>query len=92
MVGRNQEGNHRILALAKKKDILLKVQDCGSPVTLLQGEAGAEEISLANAITARYSDAQGAEVAVHYGTSYATLGEAMLVSSSDKDELTRLPI
>jgi len=92
VVGRNQEENQRILALAKEGDVLFEVQDWGSPVTLLRGEAGAEEISLTAAITARYSDAQGAEVAVHYGTNYTTLSETMLVSPSGKDELTRLRI
>jgi len=39
-----------------------------------------------------YKLAQGAEVAVHYRTNYTTLSEAMLVSPSGKDELTRLRI
>jgi hypothetical protein len=92
VVGRDQEENRRVLALAKEGDILFEVQGWGSPITLLRGEAGVEEISLAAAITARYSDAQGAEVAVHCGTNYATLSEAMLVSPLAEDELTRLRI
>jgi tRNA-specific 2-thiouridylase len=57
VVGRDQEENHRILALAKEGDILFEVQGWGSPITLLRGQANEKEIHLAAAITVRYSDA-----------------------------------
>jgi len=92
VVGRDEEENHRLQLLARQGDFLLEVKSCGSPVTLLRGEVGEAEIHLAAAITARYSDAEDDRVEVHYGTNYAALSEAILVSPLCEDELTRLRI
>lgn len=93
VVGRDEEENRRLQLLARQSDFLFEVRSCGSPVTLLRGEAGGAEIHLAAAITARYSDAEDDRVKVHYGTDYAVLNEAILVSPlNDEDELTRLRI
>jgi len=92
VVGRNEGENRRLQILARQGDSFFEVRGCGSPVTLLRGEADQEEIHLAAAITARYSDAQGDEVEVHYGTDYATLSEAILVTPAGEGELTRLRI
>jgi tRNA-specific 2-thiouridylase len=94
VVGRNQEENHRILALAKEGDILFEVQDWGSPITLLRGQASEKEIHLAAAITVRYSDALGeaSEVVVRYGSDYATLDEILRASSLKEDQLTELRV
>jgi tRNA U34 2-thiouridine synthase MnmA/TrmU len=92
VVGRNEGENRRILTLARQGDSLLEVKDCGSPVTLLRSEAGEEEIHLAAAVTARYSDAQDNEVTVHYGTDYAALSQTILTPPLGTDELTRLRI
>ena len=40
-VGRNEAENRRLQHLARCGDSLFEVQGCGSPVTLLRGEAGA---------------------------------------------------
>ncbi|MFQ6101317.1 MAG: hypothetical protein ACE5OS_08805 [Anaerolineae bacterium] len=90
VVGRNEEENHRLLILARQRDLLFEVKGCGSPVTLLRGETDVGE--LCAAITARYSDAQGGEVEVHYGADYAALSEVILVSPLGEDDLTRLRI
>jgi tRNA U34 2-thiouridine synthase MnmA/TrmU len=95
VVGRNEGENRRLQILARQGDSLFEVKGCGSPVTLLRGEAGADEeaeIRLAAAITARYSDAQGSEVEVHHGTDYTALSEAILVTPVGEGELTRLRI
>lgn len=89
MVGRNEEENRHLQILARQGDLLFEVRSCGSPVTLLRGEADEAELHLAAAITARYSDAEDDRVEVHYGTDYAALSEAILVSPV-YDELTRL--
>ena len=91
-VGRDEGENRRLQHLARRGDLLFEVQGWGSPVTLLRGEAGEEEMRIAAAITARYSDAQGGEVEVHYGTDCAALSETTLVSPSGEDELARLRI
>jgi len=93
VVGRNEEENRRLQLLARQGDFLFEVRSYGSPITLLRGEAGGAEIHLAAAITARYSDAEDDRVEVHYGTDYAALSEAVLVSPlSNEDKLTRLRI
>jgi predicted ribosome quality control (RQC) complex YloA/Tae2 family protein len=92
-VGRNEEENHRILTLARGGDILFEVKGCGSPITLLRGEASWEEIRLAAAITARYSDAKGwSEVPVHYGESYADSNRTIRVSPLEEEEIAKIRV
>jgi hypothetical protein len=90
VTGRNQGDNHAILTRAGEGDLLFEVAGCGSPVTLLRGGADKEEISLAAAITARYSDAEGEKIEVHYGRQYAALDESILVSPPSEDTLAGL--
>jgi tRNA U34 2-thiouridine synthase MnmA/TrmU len=102
VVGRDQEENHRILALAKEGDILFEVQGWGSPITLLRGQAGERETHLAAAITVRYSDApavrrgspqaEKSEVVVRYGLDYATLDGILRASSLKEDQLAGLRV
>jgi hypothetical protein len=94
VVGRNQEENRRVLALVKEGDILLEVQNWGSPVTLLRGQASEREIQLAAAITVRYSDApaEKSEVEVRYGLDYATLDGILRASSLKEDQLAGLRV
>jgi len=92
VVGRNEGENRRLQILVRQDDLLFEVKGCGSPITLLRGEADEGEIYLAAAITARYSDAEGDEVQVHYGTGPAALSEVILVSPLGEDQLTRLRI
>ena len=58
VVGRNRHENEQILALAGPEDTLLRVPGVGSPVTILTGFCGDEEVLRAAEITARYSDAK----------------------------------
>jgi hypothetical protein len=98
VVGRNEGENRRLQHLVRRGDFLFEVKGCGSPMTLLRGDAGSddghptEEVRLAAAITARYSDASGEQVHVHYGADGAVLSEAILISSPDEDELVELRI
>ncbi|MFH1929802.1 MAG: hypothetical protein ABIK79_16790 [Chloroflexota bacterium] len=92
VVGRSEEENGRILELSREADLFFEVKSCGSPVTLLRGEAGREEIRLAAALTARYSDSSGTETRVHYGGHYADLGGKVLVSPLSEHDLSRLRV
>ena len=98
VVGCNEEENRRILVLVRKDDLLFEVKGCGSPITLLRGEASEEEIHLAAAITARYSDAgvgddkRGHKVTVYYGMDYAALEEVISISPLRQEELARMRI
>jgi hypothetical protein len=81
VVGRDEEENHRLQHLARQGDLLFEVKSCGSPITLLRGEeVGEAETRTAAALTARYSDSEDARIEVHYGSEYADLSEAILVS------------
>ena len=66
IVGRNEDENQHIITLARPKDLFLEVQGWGSPITLLRGDTGVQEIRLAATITVRYSDAPGL-AAVQWG-------------------------
>jgi tRNA-specific 2-thiouridylase len=92
VVGRNEDENRRLQVLAREADFRFEVEGYGSPVTLLRGGADGREIHLAAAITARYSDAEGDGVLVHYGTDHAVLGEAILTLPLVDAELSRLRI
>jgi len=67
IVGRNKDENERIVALARPEDQLLEVQRWSSPITLVRGDASAQEIQLAASITVRYSDAPGGPATVSCG-------------------------
>ena len=90
--GRDQAENERIVELAQEGDLLFEVQGVGSPVTLLRGAADEEAIRLAAAITARYSDARAAQVAVHYGPAYAHLKQSVEVERPAQGLLDRMRI
>jgi tRNA-specific 2-thiouridylase len=92
IVGRNNDENLRLLRLARHGDLLFEVKGCGSPVTLLRGEAGEGSIRLAAALTARYSDAQVGDVEVHYGTDHTALSSVVLVTPPGQGELSALRI
>lgn len=92
VVGRNEKENGRILELSREADLLFEVKSCGSPVTLLRGETGREEIRLAAALTARYSDSSGTDTRVHYGGRYADLSGRVLVSPLSEHDLSRLRV
>ena len=57
VVGRNQDENEVIKALALDKDVLLEAKDHVGPVTLLRGENIQGYLEFGAAITLRYSDA-----------------------------------
>jgi tRNA U34 2-thiouridine synthase MnmA/TrmU len=88
--GRDESENRRITAMAQGGDLLFEVKRFGSPITLVRGRADEEGIRLAAGITARYSDADGNEVQVHYGRRYAALDESIPVSPLGEDILARL--
>lgn len=56
IVGRNEDENLRIEAMADSHDLVLCLADVTGPTALLPAEAGAEHVRLAAAICARYGD------------------------------------
>lgn len=66
VVGRNQSDNKNLQNLASQDDILFKVTDRPGPLSLLRpitATATEDDIKVAAAITARYSDAKNEETA-----------------------------
>ncbi|OGW24031.1 MAG: hypothetical protein A2X59_09905 [Nitrospirae bacterium GWC2_42_7] len=57
IVGRNEDENNSLFAISGNKWTYMIAENCGSPVTVIRGEAGEEIIHTAAAICARYSDA-----------------------------------
>jgi tRNA-specific 2-thiouridylase len=56
IVGRNKSENEIISSLSANGDLLLRVEGCGSPITLVSGEITDEALMVAASICARYSD------------------------------------
>jgi len=57
VVGRNQDENEMIKALALPGDILLEAKDDLGPVSILRGKNAKDHVKFASSITLRYSDA-----------------------------------
>ena len=58
VIGRNQKENETITALAAEDDILLFVENVGSPTSVFVGEPSADLLKTASALTLRYSAAR----------------------------------
>jgi tRNA U34 2-thiouridine synthase MnmA/TrmU len=58
IVGRNRSENEALLKIFSLKGIYLRVEGCGSPITVVRGSADEEIIRKAAALCARYSDAR----------------------------------
>lgn len=58
IVGRDMSENAAIEALVQEGDCLLRVDDHGSPLTLVSGKVDIESLQFAAAVCARYSDAK----------------------------------
>jgi hypothetical protein len=65
VVGRIHADNVRLNELARPEDIVLRVNEVPGPTALLPGEAAAQDLELATAVVAAYSDASaGTEATV----------------------------
>jgi tRNA U34 2-thiouridine synthase MnmA/TrmU len=91
VVGRNRDENQHIVTLACPEDLFLEVQGWGSPITLLRGKAGAQEIRLAAAITVRYSDAPGL-AGVRYGPANQVSSSTIYMKPTSEKALEALRI
>jgi len=91
IVGRNQDGNEKLLSIKGEADIVFEVKDHPGPITIIPNSASEEAIAEAAAICVRYSDApRGEEVTVicHRGEEIYTLP----AKASLEEELDRLRI
>jgi tRNA U34 2-thiouridine synthase MnmA/TrmU len=97
VVGRDQEDNTRIEALAREGDVLVEVAAGHSPTTLIRGGAGEERVHDAAAITVRYSKSRtepGAEVAVWRPSEGQHRDGAATITAApmDEDAVDRLAV
>jgi tRNA U34 2-thiouridine synthase MnmA/TrmU len=58
IVGRNHDENMSLKSLTEPEDYFLRVEDYGSPATLVVGKVNQEALNTAAALCARYSDAK----------------------------------
>lgn len=92
IVGRNKIENEQILGLADEEDILLRVPNVGSPVTLLTGQCDESAILMAAGLTARYSDARDLNEVGVLVYSKSKEGYTIKVSPLDSDTIEALRI
>jgi predicted ribosome quality control (RQC) complex YloA/Tae2 family protein len=78
------------LKLKGRNDYLLEAQDCGSPVTLLQGPKKRQAIEKAAQLTAYYSDQKTGKVHVKYGRQ--ALEKSIFIDRPNKEEVEQLRI
>ncbi|HXX87739.1 MAG TPA: hypothetical protein VEH86_04760 [Candidatus Acidoferrum sp.] len=67
IVGRNQAENKRLVQMKMPNDYCFEAQDCGSPITLLQGPKTKSAIEKAAQLTAYHSDKKEGTVKVKFG-------------------------
>jgi tRNA-specific 2-thiouridylase len=67
IVGRNEAENKLLVQMKMPSDYCFEAQDCGSPMTLLQGPKTMIAIEEAAQLTAYYSDKKEGDVQVRYG-------------------------
>ena len=58
IVGRNREENEMLMSLAGTEDYILKVENFGSPITLVTGSYADKALPVAASLCKRYSDAR----------------------------------
>jgi tRNA U34 2-thiouridine synthase MnmA/TrmU len=90
VVGRNESENKTLLQSKAKNDYCFEAQECGSPITLLQGRKTRRAVKAAAALTAYYSDQKTGEVHVKFND--ASMEKSMLISIPSKEEVEKLRI
>jgi PP-loop superfamily ATP-utilizing enzyme len=67
IVGRNETENKLLTRMKMADDYCFEAQDCGSPITLLQGPKTRNAIEKAAELTAYYSDQKQGKVQIKFG-------------------------
>jgi len=93
IVGRNEKENRQIMGLKRDHHCLLEVTDVGSPITLLIGDLSEPNLTMAGAITARYTSARHqARVAVSVKRPAEGTEDLLSVTPARDEELAPLAI
>jgi tRNA-specific 2-thiouridylase len=92
VVGRNREDNERLERSVTSGDLRLEAPGVPSPVALLRGRPGAQELNTAMRIVARYADNAGGSVIVAAGLPDGTEAARKVVDALPDDEVAKLRI
>jgi tRNA-specific 2-thiouridylase len=90
LVGRNESENKTLLQSKAKNDYCFEAQQCGSPITLLQGPKTRKAIKTAAGLTAYYSDWKTGEVSVKFN--HGNMEKSIFVSIPSREEVERLRV
>lgn len=93
IVGRSQDENETLHSLAGEEDLLFRTEGVVGPTSLLRGIYNDELVSLAAAITARYSDIDGMPmVKVGFCKGKASFNHSLLVRPIENKDLDNLRV
>jgi len=88
VVGRREEENHRIIDLRQDGDVFLKAQGIPGPLGLIRGKAGADLLTLAASIVARYGKGKEKErVEVLYGENLGNFSGLLHVTPAREEQI-----
>jgi hypothetical protein len=90
IVGRNETENKLLTRMKMANDCCFEAQNCGSPITLLQGPKTRNSIEKAAELTAYYSDKKQGKVQVKFGK--RNLEKPLATRIPQKEEVEQLRI
>jgi hypothetical protein len=90
IVGRNETENKLLTRMRMANDYCFEAQNCGSPITLLQGPKARSAIEKAAELTAYYSDKKQGKVQVKFGKQ--NLEKPLTARIPQKEEVEQLRI
>ena len=90
IVGRNETENKLLTRMKMANDYCFEAQNCGSPITLLQGPKTRNSMEKAAALTAYYSDKKQGKVQVKFGK--RNLEKPLATRIPQKEEVEQLRI
>ncbi|MGD0495077.1 MAG: hypothetical protein ABSB28_03435 [Candidatus Bathyarchaeia archaeon] len=90
IVGRNETENKLLTQMKMANDYCFEAQDCGSPITLLQGPKTRTAIQKAAELTAYYSDKKQGNVQVKFGKQHCE--KPLSVQVPRKEEVEQLRV
>jgi len=90
IVGRNETENKLLVQMKMSNDYCFEVQNCGSPITLLQGPKTRTAIERAAGLTAFYSDTKQDDALVKFGR--GNLDKSLITRILSKEEVKQFRI
>jgi tRNA U34 2-thiouridine synthase MnmA/TrmU len=90
IVGRNETENKLLVQMKMSNDYCFEVQNCGSPIALLQGPKTRTSLERAAGLTAFYSDTKQDNVLVKFGK--GNFDKSLITRFLSKEEVEQLRI